>query len=149
MPAPLHRRLAATAAVLFFGLAAVAVAANAPAAPPKETGDQWEVTSQVSMEGLPMALPANTSKICAPREWKEPPVAANEHQKCTNSDFKREGAKVTWKTVCTGEMAMTGEGEITRQGDSYTGSIKFTSADGTMTTKLSGKKLGACEVPAK
>ena len=117
--------------------------ADTAPAPAKETGDSWEVTSQMSMEGMPMSLPSQTMKICAAKEWKEPPVAADERHKCRNSDFKREGAKVTWKTVCPD---MTGDGEITRSGDTYAGSIKFTSPQGSMTTKLSGKRLGDCEI---
>ena len=44
---------------------------------------------------------------------------------------------------------MTGEGEITRNGaDSYAGAIKFTSAQGVMSLKLNGKRVGDCD-PAK
>jgi hypothetical protein len=118
-------------------------AETAPAA--KEMGDSWEVTSQMSMEGMPMNLPAHTMKICAAKEWKEPPVTADERRKCKNTDFKKEGPKITWKTVCE-SPDMVGEGEITRSGDTYTGTIKFTSGQGSMTTKLSGKRLGDCEI---
>ena len=135
-------RVAALLALLM--MAVPAWPADAPPAPAKEMGDSWEVTSQMSMEGMPMSLPARTSKVCSPKEWKEAPVAGDESHKCKNSDFKTEGAKVTWKTVCEGNM--TGLGEITRTGDAYTGSIKFTTPQGSMTTKLSGKRLGDCEI---
>lgn len=109
-------------------------------------GDRWEVTSQMSMEGMPMALPPNKVKVCSPKEWKEPPGGADERMKCTNSDFKIEGTKATWNVTCAGPPAMTGVGEITRESDdAWSGAIKFTSADGAMTIKLSGHKLGECE----
>jgi hypothetical protein len=121
------------------------LAADTAPAPAKEIGDSWEVTSQMAMDGMPMSLPAHTMKVCTAKEWKEPPVVADERRKCRNTDFKKDGAKITWKTVCE-SPDMTGEGEITRSGDTYTGSLKFTSAQGSMTTKLSGKRLGDCEI---
>jgi hypothetical protein len=43
---------------------------------------------------------------------------------------------------------MTGEGEITRDGASaYAGFIKFSSDDGNMKIKLSGRRVGDCDVP--
>src|SRR5207247_2498942 len=105
--------------------------------------------SQMSMKGMPMALPAQKQKVCAPKEWKEPPGAADEQRKCKNSDFKQDGGKITWKTVCAGPPEMTGIGEITRDADAYTGSITFTSSEMSMTTKLTGRRLGPCEVPQK
>jgi Protein of unknown function (DUF3617) len=109
-------------------------------------GDRWEVISQMSMEGMPMALPPNKIKVCSPKEWKEPPGGADERRKCTNSDFKLDGTKATWNVTCAGPPAMTGTGEITRESDdAWSGAIKFMSADGAMTIKLSGRKLEECE----
>src|SRR5258705_9159780 len=86
------------------GRSAEQSAAGEHAAPAKETGDLWEVTSQMLMEG--MAVPAQKLKVCAPKDWKEPPGAADERRKCKNSDVKQDGAKVTWKTVCAGPPEM-------------------------------------------
>ena len=119
----------------------------AEGADPAPTGEQWEVTSQPKMEGIPVALPSNKVKVCSPKEWTEPPGAADERRKCVNSDFKREGSKATWKVTCAGPPPMTGDGEITFEGeDSWSGAIRFASRDGAMTVDLSGKRLGSCEV---
>jgi len=113
----------------------------------KDPGEKWEVTSQMSMEGMPMAMPARTSTVCAPKEWKEPPAGSDEGQKCQTSDFKVVGTKATWKVTCAGPPAMTGEGEITRESaDAYSGTIKFTSEGSSITIKLRGKRLGTCEL---
>jgi len=144
-----YRRLAATVTFLMLSSLPVLAAAE-PCREQGEPGDLWEVTSQMSMEGMPMSMPARTIKVCSPKEWKEPPGPADEQMKCKNSDFKKDGAKVTWKVVCAGPPEMTGDGEITRNGaDSYTGTIKFTSSQGTMTIKLNGRRLSACELPRK
>jgi hypothetical protein len=56
--------------------------------------------------------------------------------------------KATWKVACAGPPAMTGEGELTRESaDAWTGSIRFTASEGSMTLRLGGKRLGDCEAP--
>jgi hypothetical protein len=156
MTSPSARRLAATATFLLLSSIPVRAAETPPAAaaPPaaeaKETGELWEVTSQMSMEGMPISLPAQTRRVCAPKEWKEPPGATDERQKCRTSDFKKEGPKASWKVRCAGPPEMTGDGEITRDGaDSYSGAIKFASSDANMTVKLSGRRVGACDAGQK
>ena len=107
-------------------------------------GDLWETTSQMSMEGMPMAMPAQTVKVCSAKDWKQPPGG---QKNCTNTNMKIVGNKVTWEVKCTGP-AMTGTGEINRDGaNAYTGSIKFMSDQGNMTVRLSGRKLGDCDNP--
>ena len=119
--------------------APVAAAATVP-------GDRWEVTSQMSMEGMPMAMPANKVKVCTPKTWTEPPGAADNRMRCVNSDFKVDGPKVSWTSTCAGPPAMTGTGEITRESDdAWSGTIKYTSSQGGMTVTISGRKLEACE----
>jgi hypothetical protein len=109
-------------------------------------GDRWEITSQMSMEGMPMAMPPNKVKVCSPKQWTEPPGGADQRMKCTNSDFKIDGPKVTWTSTCAGPPAMTGTGEITREGyDAWSGTIKYTSSQGGMTLTISGRKLEECE----
>jgi hypothetical protein len=139
----------ATAALLVLASSISAQIVDAPrAAAADEKGDLWEVTSQMSMEGMPMGMPAQTSRVCAPKDWKEPPAGRDERHECKNSDFKAEGPKVTWKVACTGAMPMTGEGEITRDGtDAYAGTIKFTSSEAKMITKLNGRRVGECDTP--
>ena len=131
-------------AIVLLGSIFSLVAAEEPA---KVMGDLWEVTTQMSMEGAPMALPTQKSKVCVQKD--QFPVTADERHKCTNSEFKKEGSKVTWKSACEG--GMTGEGEITySDADNYTGTLKFTSPQGIMTAKLTGKNLGTpCEVKQK
>ena len=138
---------AVTCAVLALALVPVAFAA-APAAPVKEPGDLWEVTSKMSMEGMPMQMPARTSKVCSPKTWTEPPgVAADE--KCTMTDVKNTSTKSTWRMTCPGPPAMTGEGEIIRTSpEAYTGKMKFTSEEGVMTMALSGRRVGDCDSAA-
>jgi len=125
-----------------------ALAASAADAAPagKEPGDLWEVTSQVSMEGMPMAMPVNTQKVCSPKTWTEPP-GGNADKSCETYDFKSSATATTWKVRCAGPPAMTGQGEITRtRPDAYNGSMTMSMGDeGSMTMKLSGRRVGDCD----
>lgn len=128
---------AASTALLMFGVGTM-VSAQAP------KGDLWETTSQMSMPGMPMAMPAKAVKVCSAKDWKEPPGG---QKNCKNTNMKIVDNKVTWDVACTGPT-MNGHGEIIRDGDSaYAGTIAFTSDQGNMTIKLTGKKLGECDNP--
>ena len=134
------------------GLAAAGtllLVALTPARAEDPPGVLWETTSQMVMPGMPMSMPANTVKLCTAKEWKEAPGGMDERQKCHTSDFKMVGSKATWKMTCAGPPAMTGDGEIIRDGDNaYTGKITFNSEQGAMTIMLAGKRLGVCD-PSK
>jgi len=111
-----------------------------------EKGDLWESTAEMSMQG--MTMPPRTSQVCSDRGWSKPPVGGDD-QGCTMYDVVNTPAKTTWKIKCESSEPMTGEGEITRTTpDSYQGWMKFHSSHGDMSMKLSGKKLGECDVTA-
>lgn len=132
------------------GLAAAAtllLVAPTPTRAADPPGVLWQTTSQMVMPGMPFSPPPNTMQVCAAKDSNQPPPPPP-GQTCTMTNVQRSGNKLTWDTQCKGEMNMTGRGEITYDSpDSYKGEIKF-SADGmTMTTKLTGKKLGTCDKP--
>lgn len=109
-------------------------------------GILWQTTSQMAMEGMPFTPPPQSLKVCKAREWTRPPPGGD--PSCVNSDFERVGNKVTWTMQCSGDMPMTGTGEMTFDGpDSYTGVIHATADGVTMTIRLSGKKIGTCDKP--
>ena len=94
-----------------------------------------------------MSLPPQAAKVCARRGATQPPVGSDPNQQCENSNFQRSGSTVTWTSTCK-NPAMTGEGKITYDGpDNYSGTIRFSSAQGAMTIKLTGKKTGTCDKP--
>jgi hypothetical protein len=108
-------------------------------------GNLWNTTSQMSMTG--MSMPAQKMQLCTAKEWTEPPPPPP-GQSCTTTDFQKTDNKVTWKTQCTGEMNMTGEGEITfNTEDSYSGVIKFVAEGMSVNVALTGTKIGECDNP--
>ncbi|HEX4824956.1 MAG TPA: DUF3617 family protein [Candidatus Polarisedimenticolaceae bacterium] len=134
-----------TRAIALAGILLLATAAASAADAPVEKGDLWESTSEMSMQG--MTMPAHTAQVCADRGWSKPPVGGDDHG-CTMYDVVNTPTKTSWKIKCDSE-SMTGEGEITRTSpDSYQGSMRFHAKQGDMTMKLSGKKIGECDVAA-
>jgi uncharacterized protein DUF3617 len=135
-----HWKSGLAAAGMFVCLAFGPARADAP-------GVLWQSTSQMVMEGMPFSPPPNTVKFCAARDSTQPPPSPP-GQNCTVSNQQRNGNKVTWDTQCTGQMDMTGHGEITYDSDdSYTGVIELTAEGTTMKINLTGKKIGDCDKP--
>jgi hypothetical protein len=131
-------RLAATAALVLTVLAPIR-AADPP-------GFLWETTSQMVMDGMPMQMPLQKMKVCAAREWTTPPPSGD--ASCVNSNYTVVGNKATWTMQCSGQMPMTGTGEITFEGtDAYSGEIKATADGMNLTIRLAGKKVGTCDNP--
>jgi hypothetical protein len=134
-----RRSLPCFAAALLLGSAATPAAGD-----PASAGESWEVTSQMTMPGMPMQMPAQTRRVCV----KPDAAPENPDPSCRNTELSRTANKLIWRVECTGEHAMSGRGEITYSSPSaYTGSIRFESAEGGMTLELSGKKLGTCQAP--
>lgn len=130
----------------FAAAATLVLLALAPARADAPAGIQWETTSQMVMTGMPFSPPPTKLKICTPAVWTAPPPGGD--PTCVNSDFQRTGNKVTWTMQCSGQMPMTGTGEITFNGDdSYTGAINATAEGMSLTINLSGRKIGTCNNP--
>jgi len=135
---------AAAAATLVI-MAVPARAADAVAL--KEPGYLWEVTSKMSMEGMPMEMPARTTKVCTPKSSDETPIPPDD--RCQMSDVRRSGATVTWTVRCSGSPAMNGTGEMTRTSpEAYKGWMKMSSDEGTMNMTISGRRVGDCDATA-
>ncbi len=132
-------------ASLFAGLAAKAAE---PAAPATEPGETWEITSSMEMAG--MSMPPRTQQVCQPLAGDQPAVPQPDNDSCEMFDVRRSGSTMSWQMRCTGKDAITGSGEISYQGrDSYQGRMTMNMDGQTMTTRLSGKRLGGqCDAAA-
>ncbi len=115
---------------------------------------RWETTMQMQMAASPIQLPEMKNTRCVtPEDAKDPSKSmptgpegrGGQKSDCKMSDYKMSGNTVTWKMVCTTPQAMTTTGEMTFTDDSYTGTMKADMAQGQMTMKLAGKRLGDCK----
>lgn len=142
-----RRPTLATLGALAFGIAALAQA------PPMREG-RWEITMQMQMPDMPMAMPPMKMTQCITAEDLKDPgralpkglpgEAPGEAPPCEIANYKVEGNKVTWKITCKGAEAMSGEGELTSSADAYEGRMRLGVEGKQLTMKLSGKRVGDC-----
>ena len=113
---------------------------------------RWETTMQMEMAGSPVQMPPMKQTRCVtPAEAKDPsllqsgpPGGRGGKNDCKVSDQKMSGNTMSWKIACTSPDAMTGTGEMTFADDSYTGTMMMNMAQGAMSMKMEGKRLGDC-----
>jgi len=64
---------------------------------------------------------------------------------CKMTDQKVSGSTLTYSMACTTPDKLTATGEMTFTGDdSYTNTMKMVMAQGEMTMKMTGKRIGDC-----
>jgi Protein of unknown function (DUF3617) len=114
---------------------------------------RWEISSTMEMAGSPVQMPPmKTTRCVTPEDAKDPAASLQQgpggrggKNDCKVSDQKVSGNTVSWKMACAAPQSMTGTGEITFKDDSYTGTMKMTTPQGSMSMKMDGKRLGDCQ----
>jgi hypothetical protein len=133
-----------TGFVLGFGLIA-SLPASAQA-----KDDLWEVSTKMEMPGMPMAMPAQTNRVCIGKNRKDEDLVPR-HGDCHMVDSKRVGNKFTYKMECAGNDPTTIEGAITFGNNVYDGQMRMTmkKTKETMDMTLTGKRVGDCVAATK
>jgi hypothetical protein len=119
------------------------------AADPIAKAGKWQNTIQMEMPNMPMKIPAQTFVTCVTKEQAENaenliPKTGDKRGGCTYTAVKVEGSTVSWKVVCE-KSGMTGSGSATYHGDTYEGTMQMKMRDQDITSKMTGKFLGACD----
>lgn len=123
--------------------------ARAAEAHPGKPG-RWQIKMEMEIPGMPVKMPPITHEICLTEEDMQNPdkaVPGNDPKKktdCKVNDYKVDGNTVSWTIECP-KQETKGVGQVTYDGDSYSGWLKMTVRDQEMKTKYSGKWLGTCE----
>jgi hypothetical protein len=126
------------------GGACLALAVTAAGA--ADTGDLWEVTTQMNMAGLPPGMGGGTRKVCT-EKGDAKKAMQREDSKCKVTDYKETGTRIQVTMQCpegTGTMDTTFNAARTE----YKGTMKMTSRQGEMTMNMQGRKIGACDPAA-
>ena len=117
-------------------------------------GDLWELTVKMEMAGVPMDMPARTTRTCMDKNAKDEafvPQKSSEGE-CKMVDNRHTGNVWRYRMECTGKDKETvvAEGEVTYAGDrsSYAGKMRLTGKSGAqayeMTQTYTGRKVGEC-----
>ncbi|HEY5993680.1 MAG TPA: DUF3617 domain-containing protein [Gallionellaceae bacterium] len=130
---------------LFFcaGWLLAAISWSAHAAP----GEYWEVTSQMDMPGMPMAMPAQKVKVCIPKGGEsDPSRTQSKDSNCTFTDVQHSGNTVKFKGTCVNGRGdkMNVSGETTHDANSFKTAMQMSGAGrgGQMSMNSSGKRVG-------
>ena len=128
----------------------VTLAAFCLPAAAQDKDELWDITMKMEMPGMPMAMPAQTSRRCVAKGAKDDSFVPKQGE-CKTVDSNRAGNKYTFKMVCDGKNKMTGVGEITYGEGIYDGKMQMTgTVEGqpmNMTQTYSGKRVGNCTAP--
>jgi Protein of unknown function (DUF3617) len=119
----------------------------------QERDELWEITMTMDMPGMPMAMPAHTSRKCIAKGANDENFVPKEQDECKTVDSKRAGNKYTFRMVCDGKNKMSANGEITFSDGAYDGRMQMTGTmEGqpmNMNQTYSGKRVGSCTAPPK
>ena len=131
--------------VLFLALAIPALAAE-----PNMHEGKWEITTVMEMPGLPFAIPPVTYTHCLSKK-DAVPQKGEKNQDCKMISTDIQGDTVFWVMECRNKTEVVrSTGNITYHRDSFAGNINMTTTSGgkesgTMNSKISGRRLGACQ----
>ncbi len=134
-----------------FTLATLAVALLAPGSVSAQGKDDlWEVTTKMSMPGMPMAIPAQTNRVCVGKDRGDDRFVPKQDD-CQLLDNRRAGNKYTFRMDCAGKEPSTVDGEITFGGNAYDGKMHMTmkKSKDTMDMSFSGKRVADCTDTSK
>ena len=107
----------------------------------------WDVTSKMEMPGMPMAMPAQTHRVCVEKGSDD--AAVPKRDDCRVLESRRTGNKVTYRMACkSGKDDYTATGESTWSGNTYQGKMqmvgKMQGEQMDMTMTYSGTRAGNC-----
>lgn len=108
------------------------------------TPGQWEVTSQMQMEG--MSIPAHTTRFCMRKEdVGKPPMQMD--NSCKMTEQKRSGDTMSFRMQCNtpGQGPTTMNMTITSTPTAYNGTGEMDMEGQKMKMRYSGKRVGDCK----
>ena len=118
-------------------------------------GEWWEVTAKMEMEGMPFAMPAQTTKICMPKDGQsDPSNTQGKDSNCKMTDVKHSGNTVKFKGTCVDKgETMNIDGESSHDANSFKSNVKMTGKSSgepvNMKMASSGKRVGgSCDADA-
>lgn len=120
-----------------FGLALALAALPALAEP----GIQWEYTGSMQMSGVQM--PMGAVRLCIKAGSELTPA----DPRCKYSQVNSTASRTRYHVECGGPDPMSGEGEISREGEVLKSVMRMKSAQGEMVLNQTGRKRGSCELP--
>jgi len=123
----------------------VAVVLALPLAAAAQSGEMWEITSQMNIPGMPAGMGAQTNRVCQGDDPERAAAEKKDRQDCKVVDKKQTGTRLQVTMKCK-DGTMTIDQQYNAARSEFKGVMKMTSKDGDMTINTTGRKVGACDV---
>lgn len=125
---------------------ASALLAALPLAATAQTGELWEITSQMNIPGMPAGMGAQTQRVCQGDDPERRAAAEKkDRQECKVVDKKQTATSLTVTMKCK-DGTMTIDQQYNAARTEFKGSMKMTSKEGDFTVNTTGRKVGECNV---
>ena len=110
-----------------------------------QTGDLWEITSQMNIPGMPAGMGAQKNRVCQGDDPERAQQAQKDKEQCKVTDKKQTANRTQMTMVCkSGTMTIDQSYNAART--EFKGTMKMNSKDGDMTINTTGRKVGTCDV---
>lgn len=127
------------------GLIAAALLALPSFAAAANTGEMWEIRSQMNIPGMPAGMGGQTQRVCQGDDPERSAAQSKDRQSCKLKDRKQTATRLTVTMVCA-EGTMTIDQQYNAAHTEFKGTMKMVSKDGDMTMSMTGRKVGSCNV---
>jgi hypothetical protein len=127
-----------------FFVAALLAALSVPVL--AQSGELWEITSQMNIPGMPAGMGAQTQRVCQGDDPARRAAAEKKgREECKVTDKKQSATRLQVTMVCK-EGTMTIDQQYNAARTEFKGNMKMTSKDGEFLMNMTGRKVGACDV---
>jgi hypothetical protein len=122
-----------------------AVVLALPLAATAQSGEMWEITSQMNIPGMPAGMGAQTNRVCQGDDPERAAAEKKDRQECKVVDKKQSANRLQVTMKCK-DGTMTIDQQYNAARTEFKGVMKMTSKDGDMTINTTGRRIGACDV---
>ena len=129
----------------FVATVLVALAALPIAAVAQDTGELWEITSQMNIPGMPAGMGGQTQRVCQGDDPERRAKSEKDQKDCKVTDKKQTATRLQVTMTCK-QGTMTIDQQYNAARTEFKGSMKMNTKDGDFTINTTGRKVGACNV---
>ena len=126
----------------FLGAALLALPLVAAA---QNSGELWEISTQMNIPGMPPGMGAQTQRVCQGDDPERRAASDKDQKDCKVTDKKQTATRTTITMTCK-QGTMTVDQQYNAARSEFKGSIKMNSKDGEFVMNTTGRKVGACNV---
>jgi hypothetical protein len=111
----------------------------------QDTGELWEISSQMNIPGMPAGMGAQTQRVCQGDDPARRAASDKDQKDCKVTDKKQTATRLQVTMACK-QGTMTIDQQYNAARTEFKGSMKMTSKEGDITVTTTGRKVGACNV---